>query len=145
MILCWSDNSTSIYDISHYNGIKWIIDYLKPVVMESNRPQTASTHQPDTIHKHTRADPFDDSINSTHIQHCVLCDRVSQWGYPLLLVLGLAGNALCLVAFSGPNLRPKTRALCCVLCALDSLALIVVFVLRCVPMLTWCGTSCRSL
>ena len=118
---------------------------LKPVVMESDGQQTASTRQPDTIHKHTRAYLSDDIITSTHTQHCVLCDRVWQFGYPLLLVLGLVGNTICLVAFAGPHLRPKTRALCCLLCAFDSFALIVAFVLRCGPMLTWCGSSCRSL
>ena len=40
--------------------------------------------------------------------------------YPLLLVLGLVGNALCLVTFAGAHLRPKTRALCCLLCTMDS-------------------------
>ena len=117
---------------------------LKPVAMESGL-QNTPTPQPLIINNTvpTKANHFSDIVSWPHIQNCVFCERAWQWGYPLLLVLGLVGNALCIVAFAGPNLRPKTRALCCVLCALDSLALIVAFASRCVTLFT--TSSIRSL
>ena len=110
--------------------------------MELYHEQDAQSSQLEInkIEKHTIVkDNFSDTFNRPTIHYCTFCHRIWQCCFPLLLVFGLVGNALCLVAFAGPNLRPKTRALCCLLCALDSLSLVVAFITRCVALTSLYG------
>ena len=98
--------------------------------MKSDQRQNVQTLQPNKIERHMSAYLYSDIVISPHVQLCLFCGSAWQWGYPLLLLFGLVGNALCLVTFAGPHLRPKTRALCCLLCTIDSFTLIIAFATR---------------
>ena len=97
--------------------------------MESYHKQDAQSPQPAT-NKIAVPTRVEDNFSA------IFCHRVWQCGYPLILVLGLVGNALCLVAFAGPNRRPKTRTFCCVdLCA--GLPLTNCRMVRCIDFVVW--------
>lgn len=70
------------------------------------------------------------SIATSFEFECEICDRLWLWGYPIILVFGLVGNALCIEAFAAHKLRPETRLLCSLLAAFDLTALLLSFVTR---------------
>ena len=61
---------------------------------------------------------------------CHFCKQLWQYSYPTILLFGLVGNALCLLAYKAHKLRRETRLLCSFRAVLDVLSLNAAFASR---------------